>query len=140
MNARLGLEWPTGRGGGISRRSLGAGASQEGERGGKELAGGAELAQRGGVRPADALAPGHDRAAAGTAVQRDVVHTGPHHGQAAARFGQLGYWYLLWIGLIPQSLRRAAPGEDPRGRGQAGSLVGHLDLAADRAEAGDHRV
>src|SRR5262249_8733084 len=104
------------------------------------LAGGAELAQRGVVRPADALAHGHDRAAAGTAVQRDVVHTGPHHGQAAARFGQLGYWYLLWIGLIPQRLRRAAPGEDPRGRGQAGSLVGHLDLAADRAEAGDHRV
>src|SRR5262249_35213575 len=110
------------------RRGWGGGWGPGGERERTALAGRAELAQGGVFWPADALAHGHDGPAAGTAVQRDVVHAGPHDGQAAARFGQLGDRYLQRVRL----LRLAQAQADP--------VVGHLDLAADRAEAGDHRV
>src|SRR4249920_3720892 len=56
-------------------------------------------AQRGVLRPADALAHDHDRAVPGTAVQGDVVHAGPHDGQAAARLGQLRHRRLPRIRL-----------------------------------------
>ena len=56
---------------------------------GRALAGGPVMPQRGILRPPDVLAQGHDRAASRAAVQGDVVHAGPHDGQAPARLGQL---------------------------------------------------
>ena len=44
----------------------------------------------------------------GTAVQGDVVHAGPHDGQAAARLGQLGDRGLLRVSFRV-SFRLAAP-------------------------------